>query len=186
MNAKTLAQVLLRVWGVVLVVSALAAAGNMLLLLASAVSGRSGGWRASEAAALLYPVVYLIAGSLLIRRGDQIGSWLTSDIDVDAGTPASALEIQVVAFSIVGLYFLVTGLRDLANAAAAALANLQWREPGTLSYIWERQRQLAVAGVVNTVAGIVLLVRRQNIAEALSKTWRVVRSRETSADQDPE
>lgn len=176
MNAKTLAQVLLRIWGAVLIIWAVAGAGSLFLLFLPSANALL---RANGAAAALREIVYFIAGILLFRRGDQIGEWLASDIEPRETPPASALEIEAIAFAILGVYLLVAGIRDIAGAVPAFFAI-----PGEITasaVVLGRPGQYAIPGLVNLVAGVILLFRRQDIAAALSRAWRRLRSR-----NDPE
>src|SRR5438874_4760361 len=109
MTAKVLAQVLVRVWGLVLIIDVTASIGILGMLFKSPND-------------LLLPFIptgigvllRAFFGVLLVRNGDRIGAWLTGDIE-ESGTPANATQIQTVAFAILGAYFLVNGLAQLAG-----------------------------------------------------------------------
>jgi hypothetical protein len=186
MSAKTLAQLLLRLWGVALIIWGLSSLGNLFFLFVPAQpESAAPALRASGASAALHVVVYLVAGFFLIRNGDRIGDWLVSDFDAAPAAPASAPEIEAVGFAILGVYFLVTGIRELAGVIGPLLVYPRW-EAGTLALWWPGQRQFAIAGMVNVFAGIVLLNRRHRLAPAVAKAWNVLRSRDSSSAVEEE
>jgi hypothetical protein len=183
MNGTTLAQVLLRVWGVVLIVWALASVGSLFLLLVPALDSAGAAFRATAAASFVQVLVFLIAGIALVRNGDRIGAWLASDLDVGASTtPASPIEIEAVAFVILGTYLLVSGIGHIASFAVMLLAKPRWDETSALLFAWKGQPGAIVSGVVYVTAGAILLLRRRNIAAAVSKTWRMVRRQDDPSD----
>src|SRR5437016_3802952 len=98
MNGRTLAQVLLRVWGVMLIVFAVASVGNVLLfLIPPGDAPATTAWRAGGTASAVQMAIYLIAGVFLLRNGDRLGAWLVSDLD-DPGPPASSAAVEGIAF----------------------------------------------------------------------------------------
>src|SRR5438477_11786412 len=114
MTAKALAQLLLRLWGIALIIWGVAAVGEVFFLLVPVTEPFSGAaFRASGAAAALHVLVYLVAGIVLIRNGDRLGAWLVSDIDNPSSSTVSAIEIEAVGFAVLGAYFLITGIREL-------------------------------------------------------------------------
>ncbi|MHB0972109.1 MAG: hypothetical protein ACYC7A_17415 [Thermoanaerobaculia bacterium] len=182
MNARTLAQVFLRLWGIALLVWGAAGIGNLFLFFVPAEQASDvAAFRMSAAATAISIFVYLFVGLALIRNGDRIGEWLVSDLSSEASvSPASALEIQAVALAILGAYFLVDGVRDLAAILGAIVVKPSWDETKTTSLIWDRYRDSLISGAVTTVAGVILLARGQNLAAVLSKAWSTIRSREAS------
>jgi hypothetical protein len=172
MNSTTLSQVIIRVWGVFLVVAALASIGNFLFFLENG----GGQWRSSAAAAALHILITFIAGVSFVRYGDQIGKWLASDLP-ESGPPSSALEILAVAFAVLGAYFLVIGLRSGAVVGIELLTKPKWDGTTPAAYVWERQREAIVVSAVDALAGIILLFGRQNIATGWSRWWHILRSR---------
>ena len=177
MNTKTLSQVLIRVWGVVLLVSALASSGNVFLFL-----GGAGEWRGPAVASFINVLFSFAAGICFVRYGDQIGAWLASDLP-DGSGPSSSLEVLSAAFAVLGAYFLVTGLRNGAVVGVELFTKPKWEETATAAYVWERQRQTIVTSVVDTLAGIILLFGRHNIVAGWSRWWRVIRSRQENGGE---
>ena len=171
MNAKTLAQVIIRVWGVMLVVGALASSGNILLFLPG-----SGEWRSAAVGSLISVLISLAAGVYFLRQGDKVGAWLASDLE-DAGAPATSLELLSAALAVLGVYFLIIGLRSGAAVGFELLSKPKWDETSTAAYVLERQRQALVSAAVDTIAGVVLLVGHHHLVAGWSRLWRSVRSR---------
>jgi hypothetical protein len=177
MTAKALAQVLVRCWGLVLIISALAWVGNLVAMFGA----REG--REMFVAGALRAFVELGAGIAFVLNGDGIGAWLVSDIETtgEPGEPVDAVQIQIVAFVILGVYFLVTGLAHMASVSYTLLSKPQWNETGQFEYLLQQRKETLVLGVVDVVAGIILLLNRVGLANVILKTWRVIRARDDDA-----
>ena len=142
MNAKTLAQVIIRVWGVMLMVGALASLGNVLMFLPGPAQ-----FRGAAAASLMNFLVSFAAGVYFVRNGDKVGAWLASDLQ-DDGPPATTIEVMSAALAVLGVYFLVAGLRSGASAG------VEWFFQPNLA---GRQRSALASAVVDIAAGILVV-----------------------------
>jgi hypothetical protein len=161
MNARTLAGVLIRFWGILLIVSSLASVGVVLTLFVP-VGTPNVGFRANTASFLIHIVVSFVAGIVFLRRGDAIADLIVDD-EEPAGPPLTILNANALAMAILGMYFIITGVADAAGFAVAM------REQGQAyrqsSFLFS---QLAPS-VVKTIAGILLLLGRHRIASMWSK-----------------
>jgi hypothetical protein len=174
MNAKTLAQVLLRVFGILLIVSGISGFGAVFVFFASADGFGSGQMRAQAVSMVLGVVVNVIAGIYLLRSGDRLGVWLVSDLE-DSPEPAAAGAIESLGVRLLGIFFIVSGCRDLVRFGVEAIATGRFEGAGRLA-AWFTGN----AGGASTelIAGIVLLWRRDQISGALARGWRTIRSQD--------
>lgn len=175
MSAKTLAQVLIRVWGLILIVTAVAASGTLFMF--------TGGsqWRAAAASSVTNLVFSFIAGFFFVRDGDRIGAWLASDLEVEGeptGPPADAKAILSIGLALLGAFYLVEGLRSGAVVALDLVIKPKEDYVNAVAYLWDRDNQAIARAVVDTIAGIILLFGKQNIAGSAARFWRVVRARD--------
>ena len=167
MSGRVLAQVLLRIWGVVLIVWGISATSNVFLFWQTAPAMG----RATVVSVVLNVVVDLVAGIYLVRNGDRLGAWLVSDLDEGDALPVSTEGLERVGFGILGIYFLVWGF----SGVAANVVSLKSSDAGEmLSTLSTRG---GVSAFVRLLAGALLLLRR----EGLTKAWRALRSQ----DQEP-
>lgn len=169
MTAKAFAQVLLRVWGVVLIVSA-------LIWMASAVTVAYNG-RAFVIPLVMRLLIELGVGLTLIRNGDRIGAWLVSDIEAD-GPPMNGVQAQAIGLAILGAWFLIRGLSDLLGISLVYFNPPTPDEAGFTASLREKQFRAMIIGGVQAAAGAILLLRRVDFATRISRGWRNVRGQE--------
>ena len=169
MTAKSLAELVLKVWGVIMIVGTLTALPADLAMLATIDGGdaQAALFRTSQivATAALGFRAFVAVG--LIVWSDRVVDWIVSDgpslrIAIRAG------EARALAFAVVGLSVLLDGLEN-----AAVVAYTLYSKPGiesqTLSYLWSRQRDSLVRAVVQLVAGFVLLGGRDYLVGVLAR-----------------
>jgi len=167
---------MLIVWGV-------ASIGNVLLFVVPKDSFGESPWRVTGAAFVVQMLVYLIAGVFLVRNGDRVGAWLVSDID-EQGPPASASAVELVAFRVIGLYFLIAGVRGLVGLIASVAASPRWDDSGHLASVLTTQSGNVARAVVELAAGVLLIWRVDQIASWFGRGWRAVRSRDEDNPSD--
>ena len=171
MSGRTLAAILLRVWGVVLIVGAIVSfADAFFFLMPQGGESVGGAWRASAVSLLLRVIISAIAGVYLVRNGDRVAAWLVSDIE-DSGPAISSTAIEPIALRLLGVYFVVSGVAILTGEALMLGPSTWLQSVGKLA-----------GGVVEFVAGILLIWRRDQIGAALARGWRVIRSRDAAED----
>jgi hypothetical protein len=172
MTAKALAQVLLRVWGVILMISA-------AIWMVAAFALAPSTWKMTLIPVAMRLLIELGAGLTLIRNGDRIGAWLVSDIE-EEGPPANALQIQTIGFAILGAWFLIHGIADLLSKSSGFI-NPPKLEEGSAPYYREKAIESLVIAGAQTLAGAILLFRRVDLATRVSRIWRSVRRKEDEA-----
>ena len=181
MNARSLATVALKTWGVMLVVSAVASLPATLLMASASpgIDAQAGVIRTSQIASILHVVVEALLGGATVTWAGRISAAILPD------TPAlrldvTAAELQPLAFALVGIVLLVRGLQDSAGAAYAVLSRPAFAETDTLSYLWAREGQALVKALVQIVAGAFLVFGRN----ALARGWSRLRGRSVEDDID--
>jgi len=171
MNAKTLAELVLKIWGITLLVSALASL-PISLLMAAAGSGGSEAQdrliRFTNIASILSVVIQAAVGAAVIVWADRITDSIESDTTpIQIGT--NITELQVLGFGLAGVFFLVGGLQSVASAAFVLLTKPKLEGTDALSYMWDRQKETIVRGFVEVAAGVLLLFGREAIANGWSR-----------------
>lgn len=174
MTGRTLAAVLLRVLGVMLLVGGLAAVGTLFLFFAPRDVSGAASIRATAMGGFFHVLVSVVAGIYLLRNGDRIGTWLVSDLDEPESVerPLTAPVIEGVGVRLLGIYLIVSGGRDVVGYVAELSVS-----PGEVHlnpYVIAR----AAGGLVELFAGILLLWKREQIAGALSRGWRTIRGQD--------
>jgi hypothetical protein len=175
-NGRTLAEILLKVWGVTLIVSALASLPMVVTMVG--ISGepegaQAGLVRSSQIVSMINPAVMAFLGIALITSSARLAERLIPDT-APLAIEADGHQLQALAFTVVGVFVLVDGLRDAAVALYALATKPEWMSDGTMPYLWHQQREAMIGGTVRIAAGVVLIVGRH----ALGRSWRKVRSQD--------
>src|SRR5207248_9422381 len=113
-----------------------------------------------------YMVLSIIVALLLLKYADRLAEKLYRS--EETALPADARQLEQVAFGTLGAYFVVNGVRVVA-AAAFQLATRPSLETETLGYLWRNQPSAIVDGIVQLVAGLILLLGRRRLAVAASR-----------------
>ena len=178
MNARTLAELALKLWGVTLLLGALLSLPATLWMFGTTQDDdpQSALVRATQAGYILNVVLQAVAGFAVLVWADSIVALFES-----GSTPlqvgASAGELQVLGFALVGAFFLVNGLGEAAAAGYVLLTKPEFDPTDTWSYMWARQGEGMVKAVVQIAAGALLVFGR----EALVHGWSRFRG-QTPAD----
>ena len=163
MTAKSLAELALKVWGVIMIVGALTALPADLAML-GAVDG-------ADAQAALFRTSQIVSSAALgVRAFVALGLIVWSDRVVNlivSDGPSlriaiRAAEARALAFAVVGLSVLLDGLQNAA-VVACTLYSKPAIESETMPYLWTRQRDSIVRAVVQLVAGFLLLGGRHYV-----------------------
>jgi hypothetical protein len=177
MNARTLATVLLKVWGVILLVNGAIGLVNVLPM---AMSSHAGDLRLPMMSAATGALVTVIAGAAVLVGASAIARAIgLNEPGTGDATPAhhDSRELQSLAFGAVAIYLAIGALRDLATIAYTLLRQPAWDQTGALAYLLaDRQSDLAGAGV-QLVAAAILFVTRSMLAAA----WDRARPMQASA-----
>lgn len=182
MTGRALAAIAVKVWGVILVVGALASSPSTILFvtLAPAVTADASAVRASQIGLMLNLLAHVGLGTGLILISDRVVGWVIPDgaplrIDVYAS------ELAALAFALVGLYALVQGAGNAAAAVYTVVTRPSWPmvDDSMFWYVWENQREAIVRALVQIGAGIGLMLGR----EAVVNAWWWLRSSLTSSER---
>jgi hypothetical protein len=122
-----------------------------------------------------YYVGVLLAGVLLLWNANRIARRVTPP-SADAGPQdrINGREAQAIAFSALGIYFLVSALPRLLNDIVVVATNPTWRGAGFVEYL-----QTFISPIVQTVLGLVLFLR----ARGLALLWHRIRSTRRYGDE---
>jgi hypothetical protein len=168
MNAKTLAELALKVWGVVSILGALLAIPAALWM-GWSVSGedpQAALVRASQIGYVLNVIVQVLGGIIVLVWADRIVALFEAD-ETPLHIGMSGPDVQVLAFAIVGVFVFVNGVQGAAGAAY-----VMWTKPeqvDTLSYMWARQGEDMIQGVVQIAAGAFLIFGRETLVRGWSR-----------------
>ena len=166
-SAVKLAELALKVWGVILIVGALVSIPNAIATIVTA--ARSEG--ADELVGLTTRAMgiatfsQVVAGIVVLVWADKIVALFESDTtELQLGVTSS--QLQLLGFALVGVFVLVEGLQD-----AAVVAYTYYSKPSfvdqNFEYMWSRQAEAMVRAPVQIAAGAFLILGR----EALVRRW---------------
>ena len=170
MNAKTLAELLLKIWGITLLISALASLPVTLLMITASSGNNSEAafLRASQNGSILHLVIQALVGTAIIVWADNITDLIESDttpLQIDTSTA----ELQVLGFALVGIFVLVDGLGNVAATVYVWFSRPSFDQTDPVSYIWTRQNEAIVRALVQVVAGALLIFGRETIVHGWSR-----------------
>lgn len=170
MSARALTAVLVRLWGVGLVLRVLLVIpGLIAFFVESSVAGSDGAmFRASQMGTLAGIVLTAAAGAILFRFADAIAARLVPSEDGTLATNIDASQLFLIALSLFALFLLVEGAERVVTAAYTLAGKPKWDETRTWEYVWSRHREAIPAALVDLAAGALLLVRRRTFAASLA------------------
>ncbi len=184
MNGRALAEIALRVWGLTLFLGAVASAPTALVIAATTYEGMS------EAATLAERVGWAVQlllraalGAGLIRCGAaEVSGWIVPE-RLELRIEADARHLQTLGFALAGVFVLVAGLQDLGAAAYGVFLGPGREVSGPwpkFDYLWLQQRETLARGIIQVVAGTVLVGGRERIATG----WLRLRGRLADRPRD--
>jgi hypothetical protein len=169
MTAKTAGELALKVWAVILLVSAvLFIPGVVSQFSTKAISStESSTWQIVAIWNSVHLVLTAAVALLLLRYATRISSlFKVEDSQTDATLDAASL--QSVAFGTLGAYFLVLGIRQCAGLAFE-LATKPAYEQESLAYLWRNQPRALAEAIVQSAAGLLLLLGRHGLSAAWAR-----------------
>ena len=182
MNGRTLIGLALKICGLILLVSAVADA-PFTLAMAGARPGldtESGAFRASQLAYILSIIGNALVGGALVAWSDRLAGLVCHETP-PLSFGLDALQAQVLAFALLGVFLLVSGAEDLAAAIYTLRTTPEHADAA--SYVWDRQGDVIPRTLVRIVAGVSLVFGRETIARG----WSRLRGESTEdANQDVE
>jgi hypothetical protein len=176
-DGRGLAAVALRIWGVVLLLGAVAALPGSLLVARAAASphDQAGFVRAAQNASMFHLAASAILGLCLLLWADGVARWAFPETpQVQVGVDAS--QLLTVGLALVGVGLLVQGLEASATLGYVLMSKPQGVEIGAASYVWERQWETLVQASVDVVAGVTLVLGRAGLARAWALVRNIVRT----------
>jgi hypothetical protein len=176
-DGRGIAAVALRIWGLVLLLGAVATIPGSIL------AARATPWppeqaeliRASQNASMFQLGASAILGLCLLLWADAVAHWAipeTSDVHIGVDTP----QLLTVGLVLVGVGILIQGLEASATLAYVLMRKPEGIEIGAPSYLWERQSETMVKAVVDVVAGATLVLGRAGLARALAQVRSIVKT----------
>ena len=179
MNAKTLAELALKLWGVLLALGSLLSLPAALWMTWTVPSGdeQAAFMHATQVGYTLNVVLQGLGGVAVLVWADRIVALFEAD-DTPLNIDVSHAHVQILAFAIVGVFVLIDGLQ---NAVAAGY--VLWTKPDladTSSYMWARQGEDMIKAVVQIAAGALLVFGR----EAVARGWSRLRGQPAPHDAD--
>jgi hypothetical protein len=165
MTAKSLAELALKIWGVIMLVGALTALPVNLAMLGAfgTADAPDALFRTSQTVSTAATVFHAFVAFGLILWCDRIVDWIVPE----GPTLRIAIresELRAVAFAVIGLSVFLDGAQNAA-VVAFTLYSKPSIESETWSYLWTRQRDSLIRAVVQLVAGFLLLGGRAYAAD---------------------
>ena len=94
----------------------------------------------------------------------------------------TAVELQWIAFAVVGLAMLIAGVRGVAGLGLLLLEKRhEWEGESALTYLWMYQPDALVTALIQTGAGALLLIGRDRLSDAwrwVGQAWQKARGRD--------
>ncbi|HEX2833376.1 MAG TPA: hypothetical protein VHW00_10195 [Thermoanaerobaculia bacterium] len=165
MTLRGLGILLLKLWGLKLLVSGLITAlGTISMFAVSTERNAQPGVYMMLAG--LNIVTMLLLGLLLFLGAPKIvGLLAPEDGDEPGALPnLSAAQVQAIAFAAVGVFFALSALRDIGQLVYAIVRLPEWDETGTYETLIGEHRATLIGAVVQLVAAIVLVWKRYSLA----------------------
>ena len=187
MGARKLAELLLKVWAVTVLIDALAGAPSLLWLLRPLhVTGPDASLDAAmRGSSVIDFVMHAVAGIAVLVWADRIVG-LFEDDETPLGLNATSHELLAVGFAIVGAYMVVLGLGNVAGPAYVYWSRPELGETSPARYMWSTQGEAMVRAAVQLVAGAVLIVGRERIADGVAQLRRFPAPPAGDGDADDE
>lgn len=174
MTKREIAALICKAFGIYCFIGALHAAQPVAVLGFGFVSRASQGRVvAVESAWILLPLILnLLAGSILWRNAEKIAGRMVAGDDTSPQTSATGKELQVVAFSALGLYTLLQVIPQIAELAMRYATQSQ-EEAEVLNHMRGYTSSELASTVVQMALGIWLLLGAASLAQ-LVQSFRTV------------
>ena len=174
MDGRTVTAVALRIWGLFLLLGAVAAAPAAVL------SIRATSWGGEQMARALYaaqaPFLFQLAataivGLCLLLWAESVARRAIPETEpLQFGVNAS--QLLSIGLTLLGLFILIRGLEAGTSLVHALTQKPPLAEPGTMSYLWDKAPETMARAVVDIVVGAVLVFGRSGFGRA----WAQLRS----------
>jgi hypothetical protein len=173
MDARGLGAVALRVWGLVLLLTAVLAIPVVIMGMTAAAypEEQAGFIRASQMGSLLNLLAATGLGACLLLWADRLARLALPETGpIQLGV--DQVQLLSIGLALVGAVTLVGGLEDAAGLGYVLSGKPKWTDMGNTQYLWQRESEAMVRAGVKILAGCVLLLGRSGLA----RTWAQLRS----------
>jgi len=161
MTERRLCALVLKIWGLFWLAEALLSVPHMVLLFRSEPFSREQRFQVySQWTSVIGTASTVIAAVILIAAAERIAAFVVADRDLTL--PFAPVALEQLAFGLVGAYFLILSLRELAVTIYVLRTKPQWDSTG--AYLWEHSAQSLVGAAVQGVLALVLLLGRRSLA----------------------
>jgi len=174
MDGRTVAAVALRVWGVIVLLDAVAAVPQALLAV------RAGSWHGEQMAQAFHTAqvqfLFQLAASailglcLLIWAEGIARRVIPETAPLQLGVDAS--QLLSIGVALVGLFTLIRGLETGVGLAYVLATKPKWVDGGATSYLWDSAPERVAQAVSNVMLGVILTLGRSGFGRA----WAQLRS----------
>ena len=177
MDGRGIAAVALRIWGVVLLLGAVASVPGSIL------AARAAAWppeqaefiRASQNASMFQLAASAILGLCLLLWADRVAGWAIPETP-HAQIGVDASQLLTVGLALVGVGLLVQGLEASASLGYVLMRKPQGVDIGGPSYLWEQHSERMVRAGVDVVAGVTLVLGRAGFTRAWAQVHSFVKT----------
>ena len=120
-----------------------------------------------------------VSAFLIVRAGWLADRVFTREESLHVGVDGA--EFQAILFSVVGLYFALDGLRDLAGSAHILISRPSGDSRGSLEYLWAERWKTLITSAAEIIFGVGLFFGSRGLRN-LWRRYRGVGSNAASSD----
>ena len=169
MTLRRLTEVVLRVWGLMLLVRAIIAASQQLGFILAGSASDEAVFRAQSISMIGGVLVFGAAAVIVLLFAPAIAERIVGE-DAPVSTSVSFAEALVVGLSLLALVFAVSGGREVVMAVYTLATKARWDQTPSLEYVWEQRRAAVVMGMFELLVGIGVLLRRHALTAWLASS----------------
>ena len=171
MTNRSVTRIILKVWGLIWIVTAVGSVGTLITLALSS-SGGGDPFQQRYLSASFFANVggAFIFGLALVLGAGKIATWLfrrEESLSVVYSTEA----LQAAAFAVLGIYFVVQALPGMVAVLRTVTTKPRWDQQSSAEYLWEHQRDTFISSATQAVAGFLLFFG----SATLSRFWHRLR-----------
>ena len=113
----------------------------------------------------------------------MLANQITADTDPPSAPAHTPLGLEAIVLGAVGVYFVLTSTRDVAELIYAIARHPAWDERSRFASALEGRQEELAGAFVQLIAGTALFLRRSQIASAWS--GRAVAAPDSSSEPPP-
>jgi hypothetical protein len=88
---------------------------------------------------------------VLYAMASRIAARITPDESLALNV--SAVDLVCAGLIVLGVYFVILGLREASTAVITLAMKPRWDETGSFEYVWSTRREAMARGVIGIAAG---------------------------------